>query len=42
VLVHHARSYSLEIYFDETCELAKTEYKDLHDFARLDLNRTDY
>jgi len=42
VVVHHAWSYSLEIYFDETCEFAKPEYKYLHDFARLGLSRTNY
>ena len=27
---------------DETSELAQPECRDLHDFARLDLNKDDY
>jgi len=36
-IVHSGRNY-----LDETSELAQPERRDLHDFARLDLNKDDY
>ena len=44
VLVHHESNNSLPmvIYHNDTSKLVQPKYRDLIDFARLELNRDDY